>query len=61
MSSAAIMNTVLTKIKMVLSDAEEVLASDVTPEQVEEVNRLFGTAMSEGWTAGLAKSQPPVS
>ena len=36
MSSAAITNTVLTKIKMVLSEAKEVLASDVTPEQAEE-------------------------
>jgi hypothetical protein len=53
MSSAAIMDTVLTKIKTVFSEAEEVLASDVTPEQVEEVNRLFGKAMSAGWTAGL--------
>jgi hypothetical protein len=53
MSSAAIMDTVLSKIKAVLSEAGEVLASDVTPEQVEEVNRLFGRAMSAGWTAGL--------
>ena len=53
MSSAVIMDAVLTEIKMVLSEMEEVLASDVTPEQVEEVNRLFGKAMSAGWTAGL--------
>ena len=53
MSSAAIMDTVLTKIKTVFSEAKEVLASEVTPEQVEEVNRLFGEAMSAGWTAGL--------
>ncbi len=53
MSSAAIMDMVLTKIKTVLSEMEEVLASDVTPEQLEEVNRLFGKAMSAGWTAGL--------
>ena len=53
MSSAAIMDMVLTKIKTAMSEAEEVLASDVTPEQLEEVNRLFGKAMSAGWTAGL--------
>jgi hypothetical protein len=53
MSSAAIMDTVLTKIKTILSEGKQVLAGDVTPEQVEEVNRLFGQAMSAGWTAGL--------
>ena len=36
MSSAAIMDAIVSKIKMVLSEAEEVLASDVTPEQAEE-------------------------
>lgn len=53
MSSAAIMDAIVSKIKMVLSEAEEVLASDVTPEQAEEVNRLLGEALSAGWTEGL--------
>jgi hypothetical protein len=53
MSSVVIMDAVLEKIKAVLSEAKEVLASDVTPEQAEEVNRLFGEAMSAGWAAGL--------
>jgi len=53
MSSAAIMDAIVSKIKMVLSEAEEVLASDVTPQQAEEVNRLLGEAMSAGWTEGL--------
>ena len=53
MSSAAIMDVVLTKIKTVLSESKEVLACDVSPEQAEEVSRLLGEAMSAGWTAGL--------
>jgi hypothetical protein len=53
MSSAMIMEAILTKIKAVLSEAEEVLASAVTPEASEEVNRLLGEAMSAGWTEGL--------
>ena len=53
MSSAMIMEAILTKIKAVLSAAEEVLASAVTPEASEEVNRLLGEAMSAGWTEGL--------
>ena len=53
MSSAAIMDAILSKIKTVLSQAEEVLPSDVTPRQAEEVNRLLGEAMSAGWTDGL--------
>jgi precorrin-2 methylase len=46
MSSAAIMDALVSKIRMVLSEAEEVLPSDVTPQQAEEVNRLLGEAMS---------------
>ena len=53
MSSAAIMDAIVSKIKSVLSPAEEVLASDVTPGMAEEVNRLLGEAMSAGWTEGL--------
>lgn len=53
MSSAAIMDAIVSKIKSVLSEAEEVLASDATPEQPEEVNRLLGEAMSAGWAEGL--------
>ena len=53
MSSAAIMDAVLAKIKTVLSESKGVLASDVSPEQAEEVSRLLGEAMSAGWTAGL--------
>jgi len=53
MSSAAIMDTILTKIKTVLLGAEEVLAREVTPEHSEEVNQLLGEAMSAGWTEGL--------
>lgn len=53
MSSAAIMDAIVSKVKAVLSEGEEVLASDVTPEQAEEVNRLFGEAMSAGWREGL--------
>ena len=53
MSSAMIMEAILTKIKTVLSEAEEVLASAVTPEASEEVNRLLGEALSAGWTEGL--------
>jgi len=53
MSSAAIMDAIISKIKMVLSKADEVLASEVTPESAEEMNRLLGQAMSAGWTQGL--------
>lgn len=53
MSSAMIMEAILTKIKTVLSEAEEVLANAVTPETSEEVNRLLAVAMSAGWTDGL--------
>ena len=53
MSSAAIMDAIVSKIKMVLSEADEVLASEVTPENAEEMNRLLGQAMSAGWTQGL--------
>jgi len=55
MSSTAIMDAILSKIKTVLSQKEEVLASDVSPEQAEEVNRVLGEAMSAGWTEGLRK------
>lgn len=54
MSSAMIMEAILTKIKTVLSESEEVLASAVTPEVSEEVNRLLGEAMSAGSRRGLA-------
>jgi hypothetical protein len=47
------MDAIVSKIKTVLSEGEEVLASEVTPEQAEEVNRLLGEAMSAGWTEGL--------
>jgi hypothetical protein len=47
------MDAIVSKIKSVLSPAEEVLASDVTPDMAEEVNRLLGKAMSAGWTEGL--------
>jgi hypothetical protein len=47
------MDAVLTKIKSVLSRSEEILASEVTPERVEEMNRLLGEAMPAGWTEGL--------
>ena len=53
MSSAAIMDAIVSKVKTVLSEAEEVLASEVTPQQAEEMNRLLGEAMSAGWTEGL--------
>ena len=53
MSSSAIMDAIVSKVKEVLSEAEEVLASEVTPERAEEVNRLLGEAMSAGWTEGL--------
>jgi hypothetical protein len=53
MSSAVIMDAIVSKIKRVLSEGKEVLASEVTPQQAEEVNRLLGEAMSAGWTEGL--------
>lgn len=53
MSSAAIMDAIVTEIKSVLSEAEEMLASEVTPERAETINRLLGKAMSAGWTEGL--------
>ena len=53
MSSVAIMDAILKKIKAVLSESKEVLESDVSPKQAEEVSRLIGKAMSAGWTAGL--------
>ena len=55
MSSTAIMDAILGKIKAVLSKGEEILASEVSPEQAEEVNRVLGEAMSAGWTEGLQK------
>ena len=56
MSSAAIMDAIVSKIKSVLSAAEEVLASGVSPDMAEEVNRLLGEAMSAGWVEGLEAS-----
>ena len=53
MSSAVIMDAIISKIKSVLSAAEEVLASEVTPERAEEVNGLLAEAMSAGWREGL--------
>jgi hypothetical protein len=53
MSSAAIMDAIVSEIKRVLWEGKEVLASEVTPHQAEEVNRLLGEAMSAGWTEGL--------
>ena len=53
MSSAAIMDAIVSKIKSVLSTADEVLASDVSPDTTEKMNRLLGEAMSAGWTEGL--------
>ena len=53
MSSAAIMDAIVSKIKTVLSQSQEVLASEVTPQRAEEMNRLLGEAMSAGWTEGL--------
>ena len=53
MSSAAIMDAIVSKIKSVLSAEDEVLASDVSPGMAEELNRLLGEAMSAGWTEGL--------
>lgn len=51
--AAAIMDVILSKVKTVLSEAEPLLASEVTPEHGEEMNRLLGEAMSAGWTEGL--------
>lgn len=53
MSSTTIMDAIVSKIKGVLSQAEELLVSKVTPERAEEMNRLLGAAMSAGWTEGL--------
>lgn len=53
MSSAAIMDAIVSEIKRVLSEGKEVLVSEVTPQRAEEVNRLLGEAMSAGWTEGL--------
>ena len=53
MSSAAIMDAIVSKIKSVLSAADAVLASEVSPGMAEEMNRLLGQAMSAGWTEGL--------
>ena len=51
--ATAIMDAIVSKVKRVLSEAEEVLASEVTPRQAEAMNRLLGEAMSAGWTEGL--------
>ena len=51
--AAAIIDAIVSRVKTVLSEAEELLASEVTPERVEEMNRLLGEAMSAGWTGGL--------
>ena len=51
--AAVIMDAIVSKVKTVLSEAEEVLASEVTPQQAEGMNRLLGEAMSAGWTEGL--------
>lgn len=54
MLSTVIMDVVISKIKSVFSESEELLASDVTPENAEAMNRLLSEAMSAGWTEGLA-------
>ena len=55
MSSAIIMESVLTKIKMVLSEKEELLASAVAPEASEAVNRLLGGSDVGRLDGGSAK------
>jgi hypothetical protein len=47
------MDAIVSKIKSVLSESGDVLASEVTPERAEEVNRLLAGALSAGWTEGL--------
>jgi len=51
--ATVVMDAIVSKVKMVLSEAEEVLASEVTPQRAEAMNRLLGEAMSAGWTEGL--------
>ena len=53
MSAAVIMDAIVSEIKSVLLEAEEVLASEVTPQRAETMNRLLGQAMSAGWVEGL--------
>ena len=51
--SSAIMDAIVSKVKTVLSEAKDVLASEVTPRQAERMNEVLGEAMSAGWTEGL--------
>jgi hypothetical protein len=51
--AAVIMDAILSKVKGVLSEGGDLLASEVTPEQAEKMNGLLGEAMSAGWTEGL--------
>ena len=59
-SSAAIMDAIVSRIKIVLSEAEEVPASDVTPRQAEGVNRLVGEATSAGRAAVRRTRSGPI-
>jgi hypothetical protein len=51
--AAAIMDAIVSKVKAVLSEAKEVLASEISPQQAERMNGVLGEAMSAGWTEGL--------
>jgi hypothetical protein len=51
--AAVIMDAILSKVKGVLSEGGDLLASEVTPQQAEKMNGLLGEAMSAGWTEGL--------
>jgi len=48
MSAAIIMDAILTKIKAILSESDDLLSNEVSPETAEELNDLLGDAMSTG-------------
>lgn len=49
MSSARIMNAIVSKVKAVLSKGEELLDGPVTPERTEKMNQLLGEAATALW------------
>ena len=51
--AAAIMDAIVSKVKAVLLEAKDVLASEITPQQAGRMNEVLGEAMSAGWTEGL--------
>jgi hypothetical protein len=53
MHAEGIVQAVVEKVKAVLSQAQQLLEAEVTPERAEQVSRVLTEALSAGWVEGL--------